>query len=305
MNISRIVTGLRFVLGATFIFSAVSKLLGVGLFEIAIVEQGIFATREAAAYPARFLIALELFIGIALFLPFYLKQAILPSAILLLTAFSVLQIYQLTFGESASDCGCFGELVPMSSAESLAKNVVLLGLSVLVFIKSEKESRGLVPLSGLGIACCLGVLLIAPARSIADETFVHFTQFQGIGRVDLTSGDKLVAIFNAECEHCQAAAIELRELIAKATNDDIPEIYILMFAEDSSAIGTFSDITNTKFPFHRIGEDTFLDLIGNSPPRLYWLHNGSIEAKWDEKIAEHISASFGIGIHSSKMETSL
>lgn len=293
MHISKVLTWLRFFLGATFVFSAVSKLLTVGLFEIAIVEQGIFSVREAAAYPARLLIALELFIGFALFLPFYLKHAILPLAILLLLAFTGLQAYQLTLGEASSDCGCFGEVVPMSSAESLAKNLMLLVAGLFIFTRLETKKRGVPFLSGLALASLLVVLLIAPVRSVADETFIHFTQFQGAGRVDLADGDKLVAIFNADCEHCQAAAIELRELLS--TNGNLPQVYVLMFAEDSSAIETFFDITNTRFPFHKISEDEFFDLIGNSPPRLYWLRNGRMEAKWDEKIVEYISASFGTG----------
>jgi uncharacterized membrane protein YphA (DoxX/SURF4 family) len=67
MNTERLQFILRLLLGAVFIFSAISKLLGVGLFEIAIVDQGLAATREQAAYPARLMIAFELFLGTALF----------------------------------------------------------------------------------------------------------------------------------------------------------------------------------------------------------------------------------------------
>src|SRR3990172_5238793 len=128
MNLKKIRFALRLLLGGLFFFSAVAKLLSVGLFEIAIVDQGLAATREQAAYPARLLIALELFLGLSLFFPYFLKHFILPLTIILLGAFILLQGYQLTFGEQTQDCGCFGKLLPMSSAESLWKNIILLGL---------------------------------------------------------------------------------------------------------------------------------------------------------------------------------
>ena len=56
----------RIILSVVFIFSAISKLIAPGLFEITILNQGIIESREVAAYLGRFLIAIELFIGIAI-----------------------------------------------------------------------------------------------------------------------------------------------------------------------------------------------------------------------------------------------
>jgi uncharacterized membrane protein YphA (DoxX/SURF4 family) len=239
MKSARIRFILRLLLGAVFIFSAISKLLGVGLFEIAIVDQGLTATREQAAYPARLVIALELFLGAGLFLPFYLKRIILPLAIMTLAAFTLLQGYQMTLGEQAKDCGCFGELIPMSSAESLAKNIVLAGLSLWLFkITREEKRQALIP-SLLAVASLAAVFVLAPVRRNYDQTFAKYTQFEKAGRVDLTSGDKLVAVFNAECDHCQETARELGALAARIVN--FPQIYVLMFSEQTSSIPKFSE----------------------------------------------------------------
>jgi uncharacterized membrane protein YphA (DoxX/SURF4 family) len=283
---------LRLLLAGIFIFSAVSKLLSVGLFEIAIVDQGLSATRDQASYPARLLIAFELFLGAALLFPYYLKRFVLPLAIITLVAFTVLQAYQMTFGEQTHDCGCFGELLPMSSAESLAKNVVLLGLSLWLFKITRDERRQVIIPSVLAVASLAAVFLLAPVRRNYDETFAKYTQFEKAGRVDLTSDGKLVAVFNAECEHCQEIARELGVLAAK--NANFPEIYVLMFSEHDSLIAAFSEKTNTNYPYHLIPEEDFIGLIGNSPPRIYWLQDGKIKARWDEDFAKNILSAFNI-----------
>jgi uncharacterized membrane protein YphA (DoxX/SURF4 family) len=290
MLVERINFALRLLLGAVFIFSAVSKLLGVGLFEIAIVEQGLLATREQAAYPARLVIAFELFLGAALFFPFYLKRIILPLAVVTLAAFTLLQGYQMTFGEQTKDCGCFGALLPMSSGESLAKNIILLGLGLWLFKTTRAEKKKIVAPASLAVASVTTVLWLAPVHRDYDETFAKFTQFEKAGRVDLTSGDKLVAVFNADCEHCQETARELGALAAKSAS--FPLIYVLMFSENETALSAFAEKTHTDYPYHLISVQDFFALIGNSPPRIYWLQGGKIRARWDEDFAKNILSNF-------------
>jgi len=292
MNAERLGFVLRLLLGSVFIFSASSKLLSVGLFEIAIVDQGLAATREQAAYPARLLIAFELFLGAALLFPYYLKRVILPLAMVTLAAFILLQGYQMTFGDQTSDCGCFGELLPMSSAQSLVKNIVLLGLSLWLFKITREEKRHFAVPSLLAVGSVAAVLLLTPVRRNYDGNFAKYTQFEKAGRVDLTSGDKLVAVFNAECDHCQATATELDTLARKSAN--FPPIYVLMFSENAAAIPAFSEKTNTGYPYHVISEKEFLDLIGNTPPRLYWLQDGKVKARWDEEFAKNILSALNI-----------
>ncbi len=283
---------LRVLLAGVFIFSALSKLQGTGLFEIALVDQGLAATREHAAFPARFLIAFELFLGVALLLPYHLKRLILPLVIATLSAFIVLQGYQLAAGKQAQDCGCFGKLLPMSSAVSLLKNVILLGLGLGLFRMINAEKRNIaIPLL-LAAGSVAAVLLYAPVRHNYDGNFARYTQFEKAGRVDLTSGDQLVAVFNAECEHCQETAMELRTLAEHSTG--FPQIYVLMFGGSDSTIAAFSEKTHTSYPFHVISESEFFDLIGNTPPRVYWLQDGRIKARWDEDFGKNIVSAFHI-----------
>lgn len=290
MTAARIGFALRLLLAGVFLFSALSKLPGVGLFEIAIVEQGLAATRAQAAHPARLLIAFELFLGLALLFPFYLKRAILPLAMATFVGFIALQGYQLTLGEQTQDCGCFGELLPMSSAESLIKNIILLGLSLWLYKITPEQKRRPRLLALLALGSLITVLVLAPVRQDYEANFAQYTQFEKAGRVDLTRGDKLVAVFNADCEHCQETAQTLDELAKK--NAAIPKIYVLMFSEDESAVSAFSEKTHTNYPYHLITASEFFDLIGDSPPRVFWLQDGRIKARWDDQFAESILAAF-------------
>ena len=292
MNTARFSLVLRLLLAGVFLFSALSKLKGVGLFEIAIVDQGLAATRAQAALPARLVIAFEIFLGSALLFPYYLKRLLLPLAIATLGAFALLQGYQVIAGQPARDCGCFGELLPMSSGASLLKNVILLGLAVWLFRLTNEEKRRAGLLAVLAAAGVALVFVFAPIRRNYDGNFAKYTQFEKAGRVDLTSGDKLVAIFNAECEHCQTAAAELHA--AAENTADFPRIYVLMLAENEAAISEFSQKTNTAYPYHPISESEFFDLIGSTPPRIYWLRDGNVQAHWDEDFVKNIISAFEI-----------
>ena len=117
MNKEIIIKLLRIILAAVFIFSAISKLIAPGIFEITILDQGIIESREFAAYIGRFLIGIELFLGIALLQTNYLKQFVLPSTLLTLTGFTILLLFS-HFDGNANNCGCFGEVIKMSPIEA-------------------------------------------------------------------------------------------------------------------------------------------------------------------------------------------
>lgn len=290
MNNPKTALILRLLLAGVFIISAVAKLMGIGPFEIAVVTQGLAADRAAAALPARLLITLELFLGLVLLFPFYLKRWVLPATAGLLGAFILLQGWQLTFGEAAQDCGCFGELLPMSSGQSLIKNVVLLAISVWLYRISPTDRRHLIIPLLIALVSITAVFIAAPIGNSTENGFQKYSDFQNSGPVDLTNGDKLLAIFNADCEHCQETAIELDFLSAGERN--LPPIYVLMFAENEAAIATFFEITGSSFPYHKISDEEFFRLIGNAPPRIYWLQNGAVKAYWDEDFANNIESTF-------------
>lgn len=121
----------RIVIGSLFIVSAISKLFPIEAFDSAIVNQEI-TNWNIAPYLSRFIISVELFLGISFFITPFVKKIAVPFSFLLLLVFCVHLTYLIATGSGSKNCGCFGELIPMSSLESLIKNLVLFFLLFLL-----------------------------------------------------------------------------------------------------------------------------------------------------------------------------
>lgn len=68
-----------------------------------------------------------------------------------------------------------------------------------------------------------------PLPNHNEMSFVDYTHFEYRGRVDLTQGEKLIAVFNLDCEHCQEAAKTLAEL--KREQENLPEVLFFFIAK--------------------------------------------------------------------------
>jgi len=121
----------RIVIGSLFIVSAISKLFPIEAFDLTIVNQGI-TNWNIAPYLSRFIISVELFLGISFFVTPFVKKIAVPFSFLLLLVFCVHLIFLISTGSGSKDCGCFGELIPMSSLEALIKNLILIFLLFLL-----------------------------------------------------------------------------------------------------------------------------------------------------------------------------
>ena len=285
---------IRIIIGIVFVLSAISKLKSTGLFEITLIDQGFTSDRFTAAYFSRILISVELFIGLAFFQPFLLKRVVAPLTLISLTAFSIYLGYLMIFVPETQNCGCFGEMFKLSPLESLLKNIVLIGFVLYFFIRvKSRKGKWMIP-TLLLVACFAFVFSAFPIRSLEDNVFAKYTHFEPVGLVDLTQGDNLIAVLDVNCEHCQAAARELGEL--DQNTDNLPPIYFLLYGEDESAnsVQYFLDLTSTNFPYHKISEDEFFNLIGSTPPRIYWLQNSKIKAQWDEDFIGNLAKAFNV-----------
>lgn len=291
MSKAVIIWSLRIFLAAVFIFSAYSKLIAPGLIEIILVDQGFAASRDAVAIYVRLLIGLELALGLLLLQPNYLKQIVVPASFYFLLGFTIYLIYTGFFLGEKDNCGCFGEMLKLSPVESIFKNIVLIIPAVVLerLIKEEQKTFW-IPAIVLILSIAV-VFLVSPVNVAKDFKFSQYIAFEGLGRVDLSSGNKLLAVFNTECDHCQAAAKSLAELKRRG---NFPEMYVLFFLEGAVSVDSFKTLTKSNFPYRIIHMREFFSLIGQSPPRIYWLQNGKIKEKWDDNFEDNIKKSFSI-----------
>ena len=281
---------LQLLLAITFLFSAYTKAVGPGFFEITLMDQGISPNRNIAAYLARFFIGLEFALGFLMLLPFYIKQ-LMQFTFFLLGGFTLHLIYLWSIGDT-DNCGCFGEMISMTPEQSIIKNIIMLTIALAVFKTAEtKKIKKIIPVVFSAITI-ISMWIILPIPNHNEFPFDSFTHFETRGRVDLSSGEKLVAIFNLDCEHCQETANELAKL--KRSVKNFPEFYVLYFQEGPTSVEDFESITQSSFPYDLIEVNTFFDLIGDSPPRVYNLKDGKVLEIWDTDITRNLINAFDL-----------
>ncbi len=281
---------LQLLLAITFLFSAYTKAVGPGFFEITLMDQGIAPNRVIASYLARFFIGLEFALGFLMLLPFYIKQ-LMQFTFFLLGGFTLHLIYLWSIGDT-DNCGCFGEMISMTPEQSIIKNIIMLAIALAVFKTAEtKKIKKTIPVV-FSVVTIISMWIILPIPNHNEFPFDSFTHFETRGRVDLSSGEKLVAIFNLDCEHCQETANKLAKL--KRSVENFPEFYVLYFQEGSTSIEDFESITQSSFPYDLIEVNTFFDLIGDSPPRVYNLKDGKVLEIWDTDITRNLINAFDL-----------
>jgi uncharacterized membrane protein YphA (DoxX/SURF4 family) len=173
---------LRIVVSLLFIVSAVAKLskseildspyFAISTFEVKQLYTLGFS-QSIAPYFSRILIGIELALGILLLQKNYLKRFIIPVTILMLGVFIFHLSYLILSNGNSGNCGCFGELIPMTPAESIVKNIVAIGLLVWIYklLPKETETHNFWVLTTGLFASILSLFMLAPIRPVEDSSF--------------------------------------------------------------------------------------------------------------------------------------
>ena len=156
---------LRIVISGLFILSGIAKLYPIFAFEKQLVDLGV-ASWASAPYLSRAIIGFELFLGLSFLQSNYLKKYIIPATVLLLVAFCVhLSITIYNEGASSGNCGCFGQMIPMTPLQALIKNVITLGLlGYIYYLYREKEKNSFSILANIGLATYLALFIAFPVN---------------------------------------------------------------------------------------------------------------------------------------------
>lgn len=279
---------LQIFLAATFLFSAYTKAVAPGFFEVLLEQQGLVPSRLYGAWATRFIIALETWLGLCLLLSLYVRF-ILRFSLVLLLIFSIHLLYLVAIGDTGN-CGCFGEMISMSPLASLGKNLVLLAVNgFMLRYKYRGDKKSVVTWLLLPLLFA-GATLIWPVQTQPDKVVEKLPTFEAETGIDFANGSYLVAILNLSCEHCQEAA---QQIVAWQNNGiDLPQVVALFFAEGDTTVAGFNTITGANFPYQMIDVNAFFDLIGSAPPRIYWIVDGQVKQYWDETLGEDFLTTF-------------
>lgn len=125
----------RLIVGAVFVFSAAVKMIDpygtVLKMEEYYVAMGIDWMTAMGSVPALVLIGAEMLMGCALLLG--ALPRLTAVVVLIFNTFYLLLTLWSAIANPVAECGCFGDVLPMSNWASFGKNVILTSLSVVVF----------------------------------------------------------------------------------------------------------------------------------------------------------------------------
>jgi hypothetical protein len=245
---NQILWGIRIIVSALFILSAVAKLypsplMGIQGFESKYLG-AIGIEGGLAKVISRLLIGFEFSLAILILLPYYLNKIVIPTTIGLLGAFSIHLLVQVINGD-ASNCGCFGDLIPMTPLQALVKNILTIGLLVIpltIFKKTLTDNKNIHPILYTGLTLSLIMFLFLPqgssvsGKAVLTGESVYSKYFE-----DINSGNKLLCFFSPTCEHCMDTGKELTEMSNKFPGL-MPEIRILFMDETYPANGSEKEI---------------------------------------------------------------
>jgi hypothetical protein len=278
---------IRVLVSALFLLSAFAKLYPTPMYGITkVFEEGQLIpmgfSESLVPYISRLIIAVELFIAIAILQKNYLKKLVIPASILMLFVFSLHLAYSIFLGDS-ENCGCFGELIPMSPIQALFKNIITLGILGYLYKNTpDDNANSCSKLSIQFLSILLLMFALLPVQTVGKNKRVSsFTEYV-VADMDMNDGKKILCFFDAGCEHCMTAAKSLNEL-----SDSIayfPEIHIIFSDSEADRIPEFfayvgREYSHQVLPFYKDDDEinSYLEILGYEyeNPAVIYLDNGN------------------------------
>lgn len=242
----------RLLISALFLLSAIAKLYPTPLYGITkVFEEGQLIpmgfSEDVAPFLSRLIIAFEFFIAFAILQTHYIKKLIIPSTIILLIIFNVDLALDIFVGND-ENCGCFGQLIPMTPTEAFIKNIFTILLLIFIYrnVNDKKESSFLLLFNSyLIISVLMFSLLPIATNSIGKQVSSYSTYVDE--SFNINDGKKILCFFDAGCEHCMDAAKSLTEIASNST--DFPDVHIIFSDTEEGKIPDFLKYSGKEYSY--------------------------------------------------------
>lgn len=283
-----IVILLSFLIGAVFVFSALSKIPSLEQFGWTVVETT-FLNWTAAEWAARLLIGLELFLGLLFIAHFRLRRLAIPLSLLVLILFTVYLLLVIARQGNAGNCGCFGEVIAMTPLQSVWKNLALIVLILALYRFTLdwdfRFSRLVVPVTML--LCIALPIALNPPESIyiydkqpdlnepIPLSILYQSEKNAPPTQELRKGKHIITFMSLTCEYCRKAAKRIR--IMKEEYPQLP-FYAVLNGDSSRLAEFFTDTRMTNVPYNLfIGAEEFATMNGGySFPTIKWVKDTTL-----------------------------
>ena len=251
----KIIFSLRILISGLFLLSAIAKLYPTPMFGITkVFEQGQLIpmgfSESLAPYFSRFIIGAEIFLSITILFNNYLKRLIVPLSFVMVAIFSIHLSTQI-FGDS-ENCGCFGDLIPMTPLEALIKNIITLVILAVIYKKSSDVTENFHKLVILFLLISTLMFSLIPisnqSKSLegtaSNDEFLLYVENDEFSR---GLGPKILCFFDAGCKHCQLAARSIDSLAE--LNESFPPIHIVFSDTEEGKIPEFFEVAGKEYPY--------------------------------------------------------
>ena len=256
---------LRVLLAAVFIVSAVAKLFAIDDFELYIFSYGFFSL-NVSYLVARLCIAAEFLVGLFLALGWWARWVQLLTLVMLIL-FSLFLCYAALVGRTDS-CQCFGRMADLSPAQSLLKNAVLIGITLVYAKLSRYSRRSSVSRIILAVVFVVSVVVAVFCISVPDNWMFGPEE----GRFNRGLLEESMASEGALAEHHLA---EGRQLVAFVT-PGCP--YCRMTREKLASIASRNHLDTMRFHYFEpqdLPDALFLEITFGQRPLVLLLDNGT------------------------------
>ncbi len=263
------------IIGLLFVVSAVMKMKSIDAFELYIFSFEIVSLNVAALL-ARVIVGVELSLGLGYICNIYHKQffyTILAS----LVGFTLFLGVAMLLGRE-DNCHCFGDLVDISPAESILKNIAMIVALLLSYRLPEwRFSWAREAQSYVLIALC--AIAFYPAFKYPHRAL--FAKQQGT-KIDVELfnefidknpqykwGDetKIVFFYGTSCKYCKYSAKQLSQIVRR-NNLSTNQIKLVFWGTKESVIDFYTETNSMFFDFNIIDPRTLLAITNGRIPTM-------------------------------------
>jgi len=285
-NNQKLIYALRILISGLFLLSAFAKLYPTPMYGITkVFEEGQLLkmgfSENLAPYFSRFIIGAEFFLAITILFNNYLKKLIIPLSFIMIAVFSIHLSTQI-FGDT-ENCGCFGDLIPMTPLQALIKNIITLVILAVIYKKSKDVRDSFSKLVILFLTISTVMFAALPVSSqLKNIRTSSFSNHVISDNFDINEGRKILCFFDAGCEHCQEAAKGLKNLSSEIS--DFPQVHIIFSDAEEYNIPKFFEFVGGEFsyqvmPFYLDDDEvnSYLEVLGYEyeNPAVIYLENGN------------------------------
>jgi hypothetical protein len=282
------------VIGLVFILSAYSKLYPIEPFEFTFVDLGVAGWR-LAPFVARLFISLEFLLGALFLFSIAVKFAARTAFVILIVFTLYLTAILLTEGNTGN-CGCFGNMFPMTPVQGIIKNAVLVLFTLILFkyhtgLQLKRKINLFVVLLfatlSLSLPHILNYVDIDYSRAylakpsgnqmLELDTLFKYAE-KNVPPQSLKTGKHVIAFMSLTCPHCRLAAKKMRIMNQK---NPALSFFLVLNGDDEDIKPFFADTKANNIPWCILLGKPFIYLAGTHMPAIYLVSNSVISNRVD------------------------